>query len=123
MDYELSSFTEDSLARGKEFKRNGGDYLAMVNKIKTLEGSNLQVKIFNYFKNGVNGKSISADDLKWFICYMLDYPEDEIDKKELSVKERKRPIRPRIYSTAGFEVDEATEGLYIIDGNTYLINH
>ena len=123
MDYELSSFTEDSLARGKEFKRTNADYVAMVNKIKTLEGSTLQVKIFNYFLNGVNGTSVPEEDLKWFICYMLDYPWSDFQQTELSVKERKRPIKPRIYSTAGYEVDEATEGLYIIDGNTYLINH
>ena len=122
-DYELSSFTEDSLARGKEFKRTNDDYVAMVNKIKTLEGSTLQVKIFNYFLNGVNGTAVAEEDLKWFICYMLDYPWSDFQQTELSVKERKRPIKPRIYSTAGYEVDEATEGLYIIDGNTYLINH
>ncbi|MBP5692020.1 MAG: tyrosine-protein phosphatase, partial [Bacteroidaceae bacterium] len=122
-DYELSSFTEDSLARGKEFKRTNADYVAMVNKIKTLEGSTLQVKIFNYFLNGVNGTAVAEEDLKWFICYMLDYPWSDFQQTELSVKERKRPIKPRIYSTAGYEVDEATEGLYIIDGNTYLINH
>ncbi len=123
MDYELSSFTQDSLARGKEFKRNGGDYLAMVNKIKTLEGSTLQVKIFNYFKNGVNGTFVEEEDLKWFICYMLDYPWSDFKETELTVKERKRPVKPRIYNTQGYEVEEATEGLYIIDGNTYLINH
>ena len=122
-DYELSSFSEDSKAAGLEFKRNEGNFPAMVSKIKTLEGTSLQMKIFNYFKDGVNGTSVPADDLKWFICYMLDYPEDEFAKTELSVKERKRPIKPRIYSTAGYEVDEATDGLYIIDGNTYLINH
>ena len=94
----------------------------MVNKIKTLEGSNLQFKVFNYFKNGVNGTAVTEEDLKWFICYMLDYPEDEFAKTELSVKERKRPIKPgKYYSVAGYELQDATDGLSIgSDGAKYL---
>ena len=121
-DYELSSFTEDSLARGKEFKRTNDDYVAMVNKIKTLEGSTLQVKIFNYFMNGVNGTAVAEEDLKWFICYMLDYPWSDFQQTELSVKERKRPIKPgKYYSVAGYELQDATDGLSIgSDGAKYL---
>ena len=122
-DYELSSFTEDALAAGKEFKRNAGDYPAMVEKIKTLEGATLQAKIYNYFRNGINGTSIAENDLNSFICFMLDYPEDEFAKTELTVKQPRKPQTNRIYTIQGVEAEQAAEGLYIIDGNTYLINH
>jgi protein tyrosine/serine phosphatase len=115
-DYELSSFTEDPLAAGKEFKRNTGNYPAMVEKIKTLEGSTLQIKIYNYFKNGINGTSIAEDDLKWFICFMLDYPEDEFAKTELNVKAPRKPsAKPKYYNAAGIETGSATPGLNITD--------
>ena len=122
-DYELSSFSEDSKAAGLEFKRNEGNFPAMVSKIKTLEGTSLQMKIFNYFKDGVNGTSVPADDLKWFICYMLDYPEDEFAKTELDVKPviDNKVAGTKLFNAAGMEIVTPSNGLNINEDGTKFI--
>ena len=53
---------------------------------------------------------------------MLDYPWSDFQQTELSVKERKRPIKPgKYYSVAGYELQDATDGLSIgSDGAKYL---
>ena len=119
-DYELSSFTSDSLAAGQVWKRNEGNYPAMVSAIKTLEGTTLQEQIYNYFKNGVNGKSISTTNLDWFIDFMLEKVESAFtDVEPVTIDELnviKRQSNGKIYNMFGFESNITEPGMYIIDG-------
>ena len=124
-DYELSSFTSDSLAAGQVWKRNEGNYPAMVSAIKTLEGTTLQEQIYNYFKNGVNGKSISTTNLDWFIDFMLEKVESAFtDVEPVTIGELnviKRQSNGKIYNMFGFEADITAPGLYIINGKTVYV--
>ena len=119
-DYELSSFTEDELAGDQVWKRNVGNYPAMVSAIKTLEGTTLQEQIYNYFKNGVNGKSITTTNLDWFIEYMLEEVKSPFtDVEPVMIDELnviKRQSNGKIFNMFGFESDITEPGMYIIDG-------
>ena len=119
-DYELSSFTEDELAADKVWKRSEGNYPAMVSAIKTLDGVTLQEKIYNYFKSGVNGTSITTTDLDWFIDFMLEEVESPFtDVDEISIDDSgsvKGIGNGKIYNMFGFEADITAPGLYIING-------
>ena len=122
-DYELSSFSGDKLAK-VVCKRNSGDYPAMVSKIKTLEGETLQQKIYNYFKDGVNGTSISSEDLDWFICYMLGIDAEELGDIKNDVKPIVRAVsgNVRLFNALGQGVTTPGEGLNISeDGIKYII--
>lgn len=96
-DYELTTFCEAAAAaydptekgfarlRNKEGKKgsplSAGDnadeykYALLVEKMVNVTPQNgtYQQKIYNYFKTGIKGHSISETDLDWFIKYMTDY--------------------------------------------------
>ena len=114
-DYELSSFSGDKLAK-VVCKRNSGDYPAMVSKIKTLEGETLQQKIYNYFKDGVNGTSISSEDLDWFICYMLGIDAEELGDIKNDVKPIVRTVsgNARLFNASGQEIPAPVPGINIV---------
>ena len=124
-DYELSSFTEDELAGDQVWKRNVGNYPAMVSAIKTLEGTTLQEQIYNYFKNGVNGKSITTTNLDWFIEYMLEEVKSPFtDVEPVTIDELnviKRQSNGKIFNMFGFESDITEPGMYIIDGKVVYV--
>ena len=124
-DYELSSFTGDGLAAGQVWKRSEGNYPAMVSAIKTLDGVTLQEKIYNYFKAGVNGTSITTTNLDWFIDFMLeDVRSPFTDVDEISIDDSgsvKGIGNGKIYNMFGFESDINGPGLYIIDGKTVYV--
>ena len=129
-DYELSSFTEDTLAAGKIWKRNEGNYPAMVSAIKTLEGNTLQEKIYNYFKvgytEGTKVTAVTEENLNWFIDYMLESPKTPLtDVEPVTVDDSynviKRQSNGKIFNMFGFEADITKPGLYIIDGKTVYV--
>ena len=126
-DYELSTFTGDTLLTTVICKRNAGDFPAMVSKIKTLEGATLQQKIYNYFKvgynNGTKVTAVSEEDLDWFICYMLDIDEAELNDIKNDVKPIKRAasIQGGTYNVLGQEVPVSGSGMYIMDGKTVYV--
>ena len=124
-DYELSSFTCDNLAAGQLWKRNEGNYPAMVSAIKTLDGVTLQEKIYNYFKVGVNGTAITSTDLDWFIDYMLEEVESPFTDVEPISIDKPQVIKHinngKIYNMFGFEAEINGPGLYIIDGKTVYV--
>ena len=118
-DYELSSFSEDVLEDVIR-KRTDSQYVGMVNKIKTLEGETLQKKIYNYFKTGVNGTAVSAEDLDWFINEMLDKESSPLTG--VSIVEQDRTLRNgRIYNLLGQEVKNPGKGIYIMNGKKYIV--
>jgi hypothetical protein len=121
-DYELSSFSGDNLSE-VVCERNSGDFPAMVSTLKTLEGETLQQKIYNYFKDGVNGTSISSEDLDWFICFMLGIDEKELGDIKNDVKPIARPVsgNAKLFNALGQEVMATGSGVYIIDGKTILV--
>ena len=122
-DYELSSFASDGTSPILR-KRSDANYADMVSKIKSLNGENLQHKIYKYFKEGVNGTSIPEEDLKWFICYMLDCSESEINGSVLTSVDL-APVQAaapkKIYNLLGQEVVNPGPGAYIVDGKKYII--
>ena len=91
-DYELTTFcqaaavkfdaTEAGFARLRNYEGKKGstdsssdpkDYMfaPVIDKLNGIAGASTQEKIYNFFKNGVNGTKISEADLDWFINYML----------------------------------------------------
>ena len=96
-DYELTTFCEAAAAKfdptEKGFARlrnyegkkgsplSGGDnadeykFAKLVEKMKTVAPTNgsYQRKIYNFFRTGKSGTSISEEDLDWFIKEMTDY--------------------------------------------------
>ena len=124
-DYELSSFSGDKDAA--VYKRSEGDFPAMVAAIKGLNGNTLQEKIYRYFSEGIYGLSgsatISKEDLNWFISYMLDCPESEIESSPMTRLER--VVAPRItgkiYNLLGQEVENPGPGIYIMNGRKFII--
>ena len=114
-DYELSSFSGDNLSK-VVCERNSGDFPAMVSKLKTLDGETLQQKIYNYFKDGVNGTSISSEDLDWFICYMLDIDEKELNDIKLNVDAAKIKATgsTKIFNASGQEITAPVPGINIV---------
>ncbi len=94
-DYELTTFcevaaaafdpTEKGFARLRNYEGkkgsplSGGDnadeykFAKLVEKMRSVspQDGTYQQKIYNFFKNGVNGTKISESDLQWFINYML----------------------------------------------------
>ena len=124
-DYELSSFSGDKDAA--VYKRSEGDFPAMVAAIKGLNGNTLQEKIYRYFSEGIYGLSgsatISKEDLNWFISYMLDCPESEIESSPMTRLER--VVAPRItgkiYNLLGQEVENPGPGMYIMNGKKFII--
>ena len=133
-DYELSSFSNEWTEKSENnilCKRNEGDFPAMVAKIKTLQGETLQQKIYNYFKIGYNGgtkatnevNSISEADLDWFICYMLDIEESELNDIKNDVKPIVRPasVQSGTFNVLGQEVPVSGEGMYIMDGKAVYV--
>ena len=121
-DYELSSFSSEK-SLNIVSRRTDANYVDMVNKIKSLNGENLQHKIYKYFKEGVGGTSVPEADLKWFICYMLDCPESELESSVLtSVDMTPVQVAPKkIYNLLGQEVVNPGPGAYIVDGKKYII--
>lgn len=115
-DYEISSFSEDNLTDVIR-KRTDSQFVAMVNAIKALEGENLQKKIYGYFKNGVNGTSVNAEDLDWFINFMLQREDDPYTKVVIP---HKNAQDGRIFNILGQEVINPGKGLYIKDGKKYM---
>ena len=125
-DYELSSFSNERNEKTDDnilCKRSEGDFPAMVAKIKTLEGETLQQKIYNYFKEGINGTSISAESLDGFICYMLNIDEEELNDIKNDVKPIKRPasVQGGTFNVLGQEVPVSGQGMYIMDGKTVYV--
>ena len=118
-DYELSSFSEDVLENVIR-KRTDSQYVGMVNKIKTLEGETLQKKIYNYFKTGVNGTTVSAEDLDWFIDVMLEKNSSPVTG--VAVVEQDRTLsNGRIYNLLGQEVLNPGKGIYIMNGKKFIV--
>ena len=117
-DYELSSFSEDVL-EDMIRKRTDSQYVGMGNKIKTLEGETLQKKIYNYFKTGVNGTAVSAEDLDWFINEMLDKESSPLTGVVASEKVVRQDNR--IYNLLGQEVKNPGKGIYIMNGKKYIV--
>ena len=93
-DYELTTFcqeaavafdpTEVGFARLRNYEGKKGsidnssdpkDYMfaPLIDKLNGISGPSIQRKIYNFFKTGKNGNSISASDLIWFINYMTGY--------------------------------------------------
>lgn len=93
-DYELTTFcqkavvdfddSEVGFARLRNYEGKKGsvdgssdpkDYMfaPLIDKLNTISGVSIQRKIYNFFKNGVNGTKISEADLDWFIKEMVDY--------------------------------------------------
>lgn len=96
-DYELTTFcevdaakfdsTEAGFARLRNYVGKKGSpigygdnadeykYAKLVEKMVNVapKGASYQRKIYNWFKNGKNGVSISEEDLDWFIQEMVDY--------------------------------------------------
>ena len=94
-DYELTTFcqeaavdfdnTEVGFARLRNYEGKKGsvdnssnpkDYMfaPVLDKLAGIEdGATTQMKIYNFFKNGVGNTKISESDLDWFIKYMVDY--------------------------------------------------
>ena len=93
-DYELTTFcqeaavafdpTEVGFARLRNYEGKQGsidnssdpkDYMfaPLIDKLNGISGPSIQRKIYNFFKTGKNGNSISANDLIWFINYMTGY--------------------------------------------------
>lgn len=96
-DYELTTFcevdaakfdpTEAGFARLRNYEGKKGSpigygdnadeykYAKLVEKMRSVtpKDANYQRKIYNWFKNGKNGVSISEEDLDWFIKEMVDY--------------------------------------------------
>jgi len=128
-DYELSSFSEDSLATGMVWKRNEGNYPAMVSAIKTLEGNTLQEKIYNYFKTGfiVDNEpvAVTTTNLDWFIDYMLEEDKSPFTDVEPIYIDEPYVIKSvnsgKIHNMFGFEVDITGPGMYIIDGKVVYV--
>ena len=116
-DYELSSFSEDELEKVSR-KRTDANFVAMVNKIKSLEGETLQQKIYNHLKTGVNGTAVSAEDLDWFIGEMLgcEYTQTRVVADKTIIKTGK------IFNLLGQEVKNPGRGIYIMDGRKYVID-
>ena len=121
-DYELSSFSGDKLERVL-CQRNTGDFPVMVAAIKSLNGQDLQHKIYKYFKEGVGGTAISESDLNWFISYMLDCPVSEIEGSYLTEVEiaPAAKVTGKIYNLLGQEVTNPGPGAYIMDGKKLII--
>ena len=121
-DYELSSFSSEK-SLNIVSRRTDANYVDMVNKIKSLNGENLQHKIYKYFKEGVGGTSVPEADLKWFISYMLDCPESELENSVLTSVDI-TPVQAapkKIYNLLGQEVINPGPGAYIVDGKKYII--
>lgn len=82
-EFELTSFSEDNigenLTRRRSYEGRLDDsnetyrYGTMIDKVNALGGNTIQRKIYNHLKSGINGKSISEEDLDWLIEYMVDY--------------------------------------------------
>ena len=94
-DYELTTFcqeaavdfdnTEVGFARLRNYEGKKGsvdtssdpkDYMfaPVLDKLAGItDGATTQMKIYNFFKNGVGNTKISESDLDWFIKYMVDY--------------------------------------------------
>lgn len=87
-DFELSSFyvnPDEEMLRMRTSDRY--DYQGMMKKIYALSGSNLQMKVYNYFKNGISGTKISESDLDWYINYMIGFqPVTSISADVTSLK-------------------------------------
>ena len=67
----------------------------MVAKIKSFEGGTFQRKVYNHLLTGVNGESISADDLSFLVKYLTGYSIlgkiiCNVDTIELEVGETKK---------------------------------
>ena len=125
-DYELSSFSGDKNA--PLCKRNTGDFPAMVAAIKGLNGNTLQEKIYRYFSEGIYGlegsASISKADLNWFISFMLDCPESEVESSPMTKMERTvvaPKITGKVYNLLGQEVENPGPGIYIMNGKKFII--
>ena len=97
-DYELTTFckdaavaydpTEKGFARLRNYTGKMGSPLGssednkeymfaeLANTMKTVSPADgtYQQKIYNFFRNGVNGTKISPADLSWFIMEMTGYP-------------------------------------------------
>ena len=48
-------------------------FAKMVAKIKTFPGSTMSRKVYNHLRTGVNGTSVSEDNLVWLVNYMVGY--------------------------------------------------
>ena len=121
-DYELSSFSSDKSA-DVLCKRSDAVYADMVSAIKSLNGDNLQQKIYKYFKEGIGGTKVSDDDLKWFIAYMLECNESEVESG-YPTSVMAEPVKAAtgiIYNLLGQEVVNPGPGVYIMDGKKYII--
>ena len=125
-DYELSSFSGEKSADVLR-KRNTGDFPVMVSAIKNLNGATLQEKIYRYFSEGIYGlegsASISKADLNWFISFMLDCPESEVESSPMTKIEKvvAPKITGKIYNLLGQEVENPGPGIYIMNGKKFII--
>ena len=123
-DYELSSFSGDKLETVL-CQRNTGDFPVMVASVKSLNGQDLQHKIYKYFNEGIGGTSITKTDLNWFISYMLDCPVSEVEGSYLTKVEIAPAVKVtgKIYNLLGQEVTNPGPGAYIMDGKKYIISY
>ena len=121
-DYELSSFSGDKLETVL-CQRNTGDFPVMVASVKSLNGQDLQHKIYKYFNEGIGGTSITKTDLNWFISYMLDCPVSEVEGSYLTKVEIAPAVKVtgKIYNLLGQEVTNPGPGAYIMDGKKLII--
>lgn len=97
-DYELTTFCQEAVidfddseddngnfARFRDYTGKKGSYdnnpssendykfAPLIDKLHGIAGSSTQRKIYDFFKNGVNGTKIKESDLDWFIRYMVNY--------------------------------------------------
>ena len=118
-DYELSSFSGDNLEDVKR-RRTDSRFVAMVEAIKGLDGADLQQKIYNKLNSGVNGTSIPAEDLNWFIGHMLGF-EYSPQTSVVIAEAGKADAGHKIFNLLGQEVVNPGRGIYIMDGRKYIV--
>lgn len=87
-EFELTSFSADSVVtNGKiedlrrrrtydgRFDNNEADYkyAILIDKVKAISGADLQHKVYNHLKTGVNGTKLTESELDWLINELVDY--------------------------------------------------
>ena len=87
-EFELTSFSADSVVTSGKIedlrrirtydgrfdnKEESYKYAKMIDKVKAFAGNDLQHKVYNHLKTGVNGTKLSEAELDWLINYLVDY--------------------------------------------------